>query len=206
MITPKRLVANVAKIEDRLPCSFDYDEDTQLQITENFRFGEFLHSEAAKRVGENLYEYYYNNFHLFSVNAAHLFYCLQYMRDYIKSVYDYEVPFVITSGLRSPGCNRLVGGCARSCHLSFRAADFTVKDIDNPEILSLIYEAVMNLTKHFSSIGDDIEMCYLDERHTLSCPRPDMSFYINGQRVFRLIFYRNRHFLHFNHYLIYGRQ
>ena len=90
--------------------------DKNMRLTEHFRLGEFLVSREYPSLAEQLAP---SPVH---VNCLYLLCAtvLEPMR--VK----FGVPFVVTSGLRSPELNRKVHGDAKSLHMYGKAADFAV--------------------------------------------------------------------------------
>lgn len=94
----------------------------------NFTISELIHSESALKWNIN---------NMPDINSLDcmldlIFYCLQPIRDYLKT------PMIITSGFRCKDVNTLVGGKLTSQHLKGQAADFVVSGKSVREIIDLI--------------------------------------------------------------------
>lgn len=104
--------------------------NADLQLSKNFWLREFLWSDAAVRMGRNIVPTDADIKNL--QRLCHE--VLQPIRDAIAK------PMVITSGLRPPWLNTLIGGARNSEHISARAADFKVVGMTP-------YEATMVISK-----------------------------------------------------------
>ncbi len=87
-----------------------------IPLTRNFKLGELVESETARRKGlDNMPDAEA------VANLTLLAYCLlQPLRDHVKQ------PIRVNSGYRSVEVNRAVGGAANSQHLKGQAADITL--------------------------------------------------------------------------------
>lgn len=105
------------------------------KLSPHFQLSEFLHSQAAVRLGlPNAPGPAALN------NLRRLAQQLELVRKVLGSV-----PLLISSGYRSPEVNRAVGGTASSAHLSGLAADFTAPRFGSPrEICRLLAKADIN--------------------------------------------------------------
>lgn len=104
------------------------------QLSPHFRLSEFLHSQAAVRLGlANEPPPAALN------NLRRVAQSLERVRTVLG-----DVPLLISSGYRSPDVNRAVGGAANSAHLAGLAADFTAPRFGTPrEICRALARASM---------------------------------------------------------------
>jgi len=100
----------------------------EVQLTENFKFKEFIVSSSYPDYVEKLY----NTVDQFQFNIYTLcHFIMQPLRNKFK------IPLFITSGYRDEFLNEKVGGTKNSNHLTGRACDFTVAKLFRVELFRI---------------------------------------------------------------------
>lgn len=105
-----------------LPVNAPVTPDASTRLSPNFTLGEFIKSASARKHGiENMPD---------AAALANLKHTAAMMQQVRQLLGDHAI--IVTSGYRGPELNRIVGGSAKSAHLTGHAIDFVCPDFGTP--------------------------------------------------------------------------